>query len=62
LRNEELSSRRKNKLMARGDGRYKVVKRAVENTYMIELPGGIQISTTLKLAISLLTLKTIMKL
>jgi len=38
LRNESFPSRRKNKLMGRGDGPYKVVQKLGENAYKIELP------------------------
>jgi len=46
LKKERFPSRRKNKLMARGDGLYKVVQKVGENVYKIELSGDMQISAT----------------
>ena len=57
LRKERFHSRRKNKLMARGDGPYKVVQKVGENAYKIELLGDMQTSATLMWGISLHTLK-----
>ena len=38
FRKERFSSRRKNKLMARGDDPYQVVQKGGENAYKIKLP------------------------
>jgi len=46
LKKERFPLRMKNKLMARGDGPYKVVPKVGENAYEIELLGDMQISTT----------------
>ena len=39
-------SRRKNKLMAYGDGLFKVLKRIGDKTYKLELPGNMNVSAT----------------
>jgi len=41
LRKERFASRSKNKLVARGDGPYKVVQKVGENAHKIELPEDI---------------------
>ncbi|KAJ9563965.1 hypothetical protein OSB04_009125 [Centaurea solstitialis] len=46
LRKERFPSKRKNKLMARGDGPYKVLARIGDNAYKLELPGNTNISAT----------------
>ena len=43
LRKERFPLRKKNKLMARGDGPYKVVQKVGENAYKLELPGDMHI-------------------
>jgi len=45
LRKRRLPSSKKNKLMARGGGLHKVVKKVGENAYKIQLLGDTQIST-----------------
>jgi len=46
LRKERFSSRKKNKLIVRGDGPYKVVQNVGENAYKIELLEDMKISAT----------------
>ena len=46
LRKERFPSRTKNKLMARGNGPYKVVQKVGKNAYKIELSRDMQISVT----------------
>ncbi|XP_074304655.1 uncharacterized protein LOC141639422 [Silene latifolia] len=46
LRKERFSSKRKNKLMPRAEGPYKVVQRINDNTYKIELPGDYGVHAT----------------
>jgi len=57
LRKERFPSRRKNKLIARGNGPHKVVQKVGENGYKIELARDMQISEPLMAMISLHTLK-----
>jgi len=45
LRKERFPLRRKSKLMARGDGPYKIMQRVRDNAYKIELPSDMNIST-----------------
>jgi len=46
LRTERFPLRRKNKLIARGDGPYKIVHKVGDNAYKVELLGDMNISTT----------------
>jgi len=46
LRKERLPLRRKSKLIARGDGPYKIVQSIGDNAYKVELPSDINISAT----------------
>jgi len=46
LRKERFPSSRKSKLMARGDGPYKIVSKVGDNGYKVELPGDMNISVT----------------
>jgi len=46
LRKERFSSRRKSKLMARGEGPYKLVQNVANNAYKIEFSGDMNISIT----------------
>ena len=44
LRKERFPSRKKSKLMARGDDRYEIVQRVEDNAYKIELSGEMNIT------------------
>ena len=46
LRKERFPSRRKNKLMSRGDGPFKVISKVGPNAYKLELPGEMGVSAT----------------
>jgi len=46
LREERSPSRRKNKLMPRGDGPFKILEKVNDNTDNLELPRDIGVSTT----------------
>ncbi|KAL6504051.1 hypothetical protein OROGR_025974 [Orobanche gracilis] len=46
LRKERFPSKKKNKLMARGDGPFKVLERIGDNAYKLKLPGDTNISAT----------------
>jgi len=46
LRKERFPIRRKSKLMARGDGPFKVLAKVGTNAYKLELPGDMAISST----------------
>jgi len=46
LRKERFHSKRKNKIMARGNGPYKVVQKVRENAFKIKLPKDMHISAT----------------
>ena len=46
LKKKMFPSRRKSKLMARGDDSYKIVQRVGGNAYKVELPGDTNISIT----------------
>jgi len=49
LLNKRFSFRTKNKLMARGDGPFKITKRVGNNAYKLQLPGNMAISATFKI-------------
>jgi len=46
LRKEHFPSKRKNKLMPRAEGPYKVVARVNDNAYKVELPGDYGVHAT----------------
>ena len=46
LRKERFSSKRKNKLMPRAEGPFKVLERFGDSTYKVELPGDVSVSST----------------
>jgi len=39
-------SRRKNKLIGRGDGPFKIIKKVGDNAYKLQLPGDLVVSST----------------
>ena len=46
LRKERFPSKRKSKLMPRGDGPFRVLERINDNAYKIDLPGEFGVSAT----------------
>ena len=57
LRKEIFPSRRRNKLMLRGDGPFKVLHKVNGNAYKLELPGDMAVSPTFNVVISHPTLR-----